>query len=288
MKKIIYFIVISCLSISCVQETDITPPPQNPKVVLMGFINPDSLLKVNLKLTNNINEKTVSFPKIKQVRFYENGKLINESVETKTIGEYYVNYRPKVGNLYKVEVITEDYGTVSAKDNLVKNIDTKLNGKVRTVRELENPFYEITFKNINQSAYLNVTKRESGKIIKFDILSDSNWLDPLGSFYDYRSGLGKVYEILYARLDDKAKRQKEISLSFSVVSGKLFTPNKGDFATLDVITGSDKLDKYLKSLMLNETGKLYNPFAEPSPTYSNVDGGLGYFLCAYRQSFKLE
>lgn len=288
MKKIIYLLVIVCSSISCVQEIDITPPIQNPKVVLMGFINPDSILKVNLKLTNTINEKIVVFPKVKQVKFYENNNLIVESVNTKINGEYYADYKPKVGNLYKVEVVTEDYGTISAQDSLFENIETEFKGRVKTAKDLENPFYEVTFKNINLSCYLTITKKESGKMLQFDILSDSNWLDPLGSYYDYRSGLGKIYEILYARLDDKVKGQKAISLSFSVGSGKLITVNKEDYATLDIIIGSNKLDKYLKSLMLNGTGKLYNPFAEPSPTYSNIDGGLGYFLCAYHQSFKLD
>ena len=288
MKKLLYIFVIASVSFSCVQEIDITPPLQKPKVVLMGFINPDSVMKVNIKLTNTTNEKIVKFPRIKQIRFYENNNLISETVKTKINGEYYADYYPKVGNLYKVEVITEEYGTIAAEDSLVKRNEIEFKGRVKTAKEIENPFYEVTLKNVNRIAYLVIIKRESNKIIQFDILSDSNWLDPLGSYYDYRSGLGKIYEILYARLDDKAKGQKIVSIPFSVGSGKLITSNIGDMATLEVISGSNKLDKYLKSLMINSTGKLYNPFAEPSPTYSNVDGGLGYFVCAYLQTFKLD
>ena len=288
MKKLLYIFVIASVSFSCVQEIDITPPLQKPKVVLMGFINPDSVMKVNIKLTNTTNEKIVKFPRIKQIRFYENNNLISETVKTKINGEYYADYYPKVGNLYKVEVITEEYGTIAAEDSLVKRNEIEIKGRVKTAKEIENPFYEVTLKNVNRIAYLVIIKRESNKIIQFDILSDSNWLDPLGSYYDYRSGLGKIYEILYARLDDKAKGQKIVSIPFSVGSGKLITSNIGDMATLEVISGSNKLDKYLKSLMINSTGKLYNPFAEPSPTYSNVDGGLGYFVCAYLQTFKLD
>jgi hypothetical protein len=288
MKIILYLLVIVSFSFSCVQEIDITPPTQKSKVVLMGFINPDSVLKVNVKLTNTTNEKVVVFPEVKYVKFYENNNLIIESVKTKINDEYYADYYPKVGNLYKVEVITEEYGIVSAEDSLIKNLNIEFKGRIKTAREIENPFYEVILKNINQNAYLTIRKKELNKIIQFDILSDSNWLDPLGSYYDYRSGLGKIYEILYVRLDDKAKGQKIVYIPFSIASGKLITSNVGDMVTLEVISGSNKLDKYLKSLMINSTGKLYNPFAEPSPTYSNVDSGLGYFVYVYRQTFKLD
>jgi hypothetical protein len=296
MKKILYFLLLITLYSSCVQETELVAPTANPQVVVSGFINPDSVLKVKVTLSRPLNEKAITYPAVQELVFYENGKLLNYPITQKENGKYQINYFPKIGNLYKVQVITKQFGNVSAEDSLIKEPSMQLKSNVNPESSYFNPFYEISFDKIVQPCYLSMTKIENtGKTRSFSVLSSSNWLDPLGSFYDKWSGLGRIYEILYARIDDRSKGQKNISIVFSSADGNMHNKEGNEYTIFKVVSGSAKLDKYLKSLMLYKVnqatygdGSINNPFAEASPVYSNVEGGLGFFGCAYEKEFRLD
>lgn len=286
--------MFSC--ISCVQETALLPPVDRPKVVLYGFINPDSVLSVKVSLSQPIGEKGTSYPDIQQVEFYENNQLLPYSFTRKGNNECQINYFPQIGNVYKVKVVTTSFGEVYAEDTLLEAPAMKLKSNVNPSSGSTNTFYEIIFDQVINPCYLSMTKvKDTGKIIPLTLQSSSNWLDPLGSFNDIWSGYGKIFDTFYARMDDRSKNKTNVSIVFTSATENPKNKGTQEYGILNVLSGSVKLDKYLKSLMLYQVnrsnydnGEINNPFAEASPVYSNVSGGLGFFGCAYQKKFRLE
>lgn len=107
---------LAATSLACTQELDIALPTAPPQLVLNGFLHPDSIIRISLTTTLPSSTSSDDFPVVDDadVRLYEDNELIGNSEFQDSV--YMLDYYPKVGREYSVEVSTLGYPTIRASD----------------------------------------------------------------------------------------------------------------------------------------------------------------------------
>jgi hypothetical protein len=265
---------------SCVKIIDLTPPATIYRNVLVGVLNPDSLIKVQVfeTLPNTVSENNYKGMNGLGVYMTEsNGNKLK--MDDAGNGIYVLNQKPKVGTLYTIEAIINDNITLQAQDS---------------VPTLEVPLVKLTdpkSENFNSNPDLIISKPVSTNAnwwFSFNfikgadnspqsLLSNSSYLDIFNSRIDNIDGRRRYRYIVRVlpNMPDKA----EIELGF------VNSIKDTDSAYVYLSALSPSYDKYLKTAIIaqqrsisDKDGNLKNPFGDFFSTYSNVKNGLGIFV----------
>lgn len=123
MKYPIYFFIITITFLSCKKEIDMDITDKGRQLVVNAWFQPDSLFKVYVDLDKQILEKNFTRPTDVKVLIYEDGIKIDSLIERNLshegipyrYGEFSsLSKKPVKGKLYKIEAISEKYGTAVA------------------------------------------------------------------------------------------------------------------------------------------------------------------------------
>jgi hypothetical protein len=299
------FLILFFYIASCSVELDYEDHYFEPKLVINGFLRPDSLVSVNVRSTMSVLSNEITFIENATVNLFVNGEFI-ESLVYNCNGDYKSeNHRPSAGDVYSIEVIADGYDTVTATDTIPEIVKilsaTKARGNtfdeygdpdtdytVRFVDGSGNNYYELMF--IGQSSPTEFNSNFSigfneGVIIADPVMKNDSDLDlypPTFLFSDYLIN-GEDYTL---------------SVKMNGGSGGDFTSpivppyESGFFVVLR--SASHSYYQYMKSWYRHKLGKqvgnkveafaLTPLLSDPVKMYSNIEGGYGIFT-SYNQSY---
>lgn len=284
---------------SCVQVIDLAPPAYDPKGVVTCFLNPDSSLSVRVSQSVPVDDTTKSRG-IARVRVtcYEDGQFVGTCQEAAQ-GVYTLAYTPRVNHRYRIEAVLPNGSVLSGEDQIppFPVVSAGLTG-ANPDNINQNPDVQVVVAGVDTlqtrlwiSFYL-FTRPVRGGGLQHQvqtIQSSSSLLDPFNTT-NLGSSIKREWRY-YARLRPERLGGEQTLLmnTFNSVSSVL-PPQEQYF--MQVIAGSRAFDQYLKSYitayenrLTTPDGGLINPFAEPTPVYSNIHNGLGVVVAL--QSRKL-
>lgn len=302
-KLVWCFLLLLC---SCSLQTDFEYASQKDLLTVNGFLNPDSTISVRIT-------RTAAFPKGDSfapipgalVRVFENGILLGVLPYSPERKAYTLEYRPKEGHTYQLEVEAAGHAPISASTRipLASSIAAcatsfpasgvgMMSGRVKTQMRIARadqsdavwvgftlrsyqsyPTETPPFREIDSSA---VTSRYI-----WSVYSSSVAADPFNGQKD--EGLNEYS--LYLRLTPEADLA-QYEVDAATLEGPTYQAHQrlpdslGQY--VHVFTASEEFDRYLKNAVLefinsNVGADIPNPFAELVITYSNVEGGTGVF-----------
>ena len=124
------------------------------------------------------------------------------------------------------------------------------------------------------------------------ILTNSGYLDRFNSIYDGSSG-AYIYSA-FARFDPALVLGKPVDLVFTTYNQIANSKDraKGEVNAVDLVATGPNYDRFLRSVLQAQMNQvtssdnlLNNPFAEVTPVYTNVTGGLGVLGAVSLQRF---
>lgn len=306
--------------VGCERTLSIEGPPYQKKAVLTGLLFPDSAITIRLTYTAPIST-TTAYEAITnaQVQLFDNGQptslLANQGK-----GFYRTAVLPKAGHTYRVVAIIPGYGQLQAEDQMPMQpagqltVDNRVQGNPNN-----NPNFQLTFQPADAvtpywfSFY--VTKQETifsegcstfpgdpqprpctSRDVLYSqrnfILTNSGYLDRFNSIYDGSSG-AYTYSA-FARFDPALVLGKPVDLVFTTYNQIANQKDraKGEVNAVDLIATGPNYDRFLRSVLQAQMNQvtssdnlLNNPFAEVTPVYTNVTGGLGVLGAVSLQRF---
>lgn len=294
MKKIVFTIgcLLAVLS-GCEKAVDVDVPFEDPKLVLNGFMNPDSSFTVHVSKSQFV----LDMAELKNitdasVRIYEGDRLLGEMVH-QTEGLYRLEgVFPEPGKTYSIQAEKQGFNPVNATEKVLRAVilsDLKIDtvkvedfGAIRMDYDfsLEDPAGEKNY------YLIGVTEKGMEKYSegRFEPGKEPEWkwrpysrtmrtesTDPLLENYCLGyNGCGLLMTDEF--IDGKAYRIKLKVDSYN--SGYNQEYNKDVETFLTVYQIPESYYRYIKTLEQNENVR-DNPFAEPAKVFSNVEGGYG-------------
>jgi hypothetical protein len=294
-----YILLLATLSrlCSCVKTIDLAPPAFVQEPVLSGLLNPDSLIRVQLSYSVPANTVNPSPLKIQNARvtLAEDGQVLAPLAEVKP-GLYGLNQKPKAGKVYSITAILSSGVKLTAQDRvpvrptltarLTGPNPNNFNGNPDLVLKLS------PFENTLAVQWLSVYQREyrsypgsTNKLETFTkgIQSNSLLFDEFNSNLSGRNFKRRYWP--YARIKPVAiETLQDPSITFDTGFSENDVAKSGEFYQLTIWTGSLAFDQYLRSTLVayqnqvsGDGGISENPFAQPSPIWSNITNGKGIF-----------
>jgi hypothetical protein len=276
---------------SCTKVLNDELPENKPKLVVNGFINTDSTLKVNISKTVHVfaNENTNNLPFIAgaTTKFYENGVLLFSLQEDEN--GYYTKpgFYPSQGRIYKIEVEKEGYPSVNAETDIpspvsIQSFDTTLvsdneNGggyfygeEIRCKLKYIDPAGTTNYYRLD--CYLHYEDEEGNEYLNRQYVyvneNDEHLFD-------------KVYG--YLLWTDLLTQGGETEINFKIYPDGYYdegNPNNSVSISYIVMLSSVSEDyyKYDKTRSIfYETGGSADPFSEPVLIHTNIKDGFGIF-----------
>lgn len=255
------------------------------------------------------------------MQLFDNGQLLG-TLPHRGGGFYRTASLPQLGHTYRVVASIPGYGQLDAEDQMPARpvgrlvVDNQVKGNPNN-----NPDFRLTLQPEGAlTAYwfgFYVTKKQSiilneaecttypgqpqahpcvaGDVLRSErnyILTNSGYLDRFNTVYD--GSTGRYIFNAFARYNSEAVLGKSVELTFTTFN-QLATPGsreREDINTIDLIAAGPNYDRFLRSVLITQmnqiTGSddlLNNPFAEVTPVYTNVRGGLGVFGAINVQRF---
>ena len=302
-KPVWCFLLLLC---SCSLQTDFEYASQRDLLAVNSFLSPDSTISIRITRTAAF-PKGDSFAPVSKavVQVFEDGILLGVLPYSPKREAYTLEYRPKEGHTYQLEVEAAGHAPLSASTRipLASSIAAcatsfpasgmgMMSGRVKTQMRIARadpsdavwvgltlrsyrsyPTETPPFRRIDSSA---VTSRYI-----WSVYSSSAAADPFNGQKD--EGLN-AYS-LYLRLTPEAGLA-EYEVDAATLDGPTYEVHQRLPDSLGlyvhVFTASEEFDRYLKNAVLefinnNLGADIPNPFAELVITYSNVEGGTGVF-----------
>lgn len=287
----------------CVKTVDLPGNIFKKQVVAVGTPNPDSMLSV--RLTYSLRPDTAAVYQgitNAEVSFLEDGIVLGK-VSNAPKGVYSFNKQPLAGKRYAIRVNVPGFDELYAED-IIPQATSVISSKLAS--NPSNPNFSSDFElritnysppqtpiwfGIYNTRKVRTVKPGSptGSNLPDDIfyeylntaslglLSNSQYLDRFNSFFDGLSGKYSFGDP--ARVDPvSATFDPNPVIRYTIVN----QIKKEDQVFTYSFAASASYDKYLKSSiiayqnrLLDASGALNNPFAEPTPVYSNIKNGLG-------------
>lgn len=306
--------------VSCERTLSIDGPPYQKKAVLTGLLFPDSAITIRLTYTAPANT-TTAYETITNadVQLIDNGQPTGVLAH-RGQGFYRTSIFPKAGHTYRVVAIIPGYGRLQAEDQMPAqpagqlSVDNRAQGNPNN-----NPNFQLAFQPADAATpywfSFYVTKKETifaegcntfpgdpqprpctFRDVLYSqrnyILTNSGYLDRFNSVYDGSSG-AYTYSA-FARLDPSLVLGQPIDFVFTTYN-QLANPAdrvKGEVNAVDLIATGPNYDRFLRSVLQAQMNQvtssddlLNNPFAEVTPVYTNVAGGLGILGAVSPQRF---
>lgn len=255
-------LIISLACISCTQELDLPFPQGKEQLVLNSILHPDSIIKVSLTKTLPLGSTGIDFPVVDnaEIRLYEDKVLIGMPAYQDSI--YILEYLPKAGQEYRIEVEVPGFETLKASDVVPE----------RPVAEIclrDDPILReaIDIKIIDQNDVANTywlggillnspfcSPSKEGKacnVIQPSFESFSSIPDRFNASIDNVAGGISLFRY-YMRIEDTGISNDQIEL---VVRSFFFLDQPLPIGTyrLDIKSASRHYDRFLKSSIIHAT-----------------------------------
>ncbi|MFP4090878.1 MAG: DUF4249 domain-containing protein [Cyclobacteriaceae bacterium] len=294
------------LFLACTQELDIPFPQGKEQLVLNSILHPDSTIKISLTKTLPLGNTGSDFPVVDnaEIRLYEDDVLIGSPTFQDSL--HVLNYFPKAGKQYSIEVIVPGFSTLNAADQMPQDFESTVCIAPDERYVFNNASIYITIedptKDVN-SYWLYTTsyhiRDKEGCFDPFDedcyelyygndgyYYSFSSVPDRFNAYIDNVAGGVTSYDY-FVRVEDSGVDGEAIifeiasNISNNYISSPDVLPRK-----LHIISASQHYDRFLKSsvlYVLNHSNYSYDedfaftPFAEIIQTYSNIENGTGIF-----------
>lgn len=288
MKKLLFPLLAAFACLACEKTIDIDVPVEDSKIVLHSFLNPDSTLKVQLTRSAFVLDETYNESLILEgasVRVFEDGKEIGSMQELQQGWYELAGFKPKEGKTYRLDAEKAGFDKITASERILPavpiaevSLDTTLISehgytyhKVHLSFVIEDQpgenfyvpaaFHYIKAKVINPYdntehifEYLSPLHMESSEPFVEMICSGSCFSIINDSFID-----GKRYQVrMEGSVSDYPSEWEVLEERFYV---KLYNVSPSYYF-------------YHASLNTN-LGSGEDPFSEPTPVFTNVEGGYG-------------
>ncbi|MEK6481782.1 DUF4249 domain-containing protein [Catalinimonas sp. 4WD22] len=320
LKKLIPYCTL-LLAVSCTKELDLPYPQAEDQLVLNGILHPDSLIKVSVTKTLPVHSFGNDYPLVKDatVRMYEDDELLGELIFQDSL--YVLDYYPKAGSEYRVEVAVEDYPEVRASDIIPDLPDATACIRPDTTYVWGNASIQVDIQDKAQESnfYWFYTVNTSYTIRQCEFIdrdfvctevdpplvsvvkpnyyqSYSSVPDRFNAFVDNTSGGITEYEF-YIRIDDVSL--DGLPITFDVAS-YIYQPEPEPrwetYRDVHILSTSRHYDRYLKSSVIYALNQEYNddddigfkPFVASSEVYSNIENGMGIFAAYNSVSIPID
>lgn len=311
MKKIISFIFLISI-FSCTEIVNFTIPEQEPKLVVSALFNPDSLVRVNLFITQAISTESPNYLSDAKVELFKENNLIGILNELKN-GEYCLNYFPEENSNYSLKISNTPFTEANSQCYLPAKVP------VKNAEYVLNAWYNAT--EMTEMSRCNFVINDPPEVENFyEVI--------IYELREYEGSLPEVNSLYTIECNDKAvvaeglQAYKPTSLLFS---DKLFNGMEYNFTfdcsyianRIDIINGVTEYFTDGKKLMvqLRSVSKSYFDFrrswtahkynqklleisdisqivsytltSEPVRLYTNIENGLGIFGGYSANTFEL-
>jgi hypothetical protein len=303
--RIQIIICVFLLIAGCSRELDYKISDFDKKLVINGFMCPDSFFCVNVRKTTSILSNEVSIIENADVYLYKNG-LFLEHLEYSYQGNYISSiYRPIPGNEYSITVKAQGFNDVSAKDTVPQTVYISQGSRTsgNTFDEYGDPHidYEILFLDLFERNYYELFFIIQGFPNEYtskywvDFMCDPVIPDPVLKA-DSELDLHPFTYIFTDNLFNGQQYQLKIKFISAANGGEFLNPfaptPRDQYAILrNTSYAYYNYKKYwLRHSYNKQVGnKAEVPFfmpliGDPVAMYSNVEGGYGVFA-AYNQSY---
>jgi hypothetical protein len=301
-----WFCVGLCMTFfSCTQELDLPFPQGKEQLVLNSILHPDSTIKISLTMTLPLGTTGSDFPIVDnaEIRLYEGDMLIGMPAYQDSI--YILEYLPKAGKEYRIEVEVPGFEVLSASDVVPERpvaeiclrddpiLREAIDIKIIDQNDVANTYWLGAF--LINSRFCSSEEGKTCNVIQATFDSFSSIPDRFNADIDNLAGGISEFQY-YMRIEDAGISGNKIEL---VVRSFFFLDNLTSDQTyrLDVKSSSRHYDRFLKSSIIHATNPttdiveedfLPAPFAEIIQSYSNVENGTGIFAAYNSVSFAVE
>lgn len=289
MKAItIVSIFLIFLSLGCDQIVDYQLPVGDPVPVVNGFINPDSVFKINLTESRHVldNSRTFNLFDADEVLIYNNGNIIGEALPDSQGNYVLENYYPQHGHSYKIEIYKSDYPTISASDILPASTPEFSILSYKLVREeylpghsfeieIINPEGEAFFELIAFTYFYNFDWQPNGPPILVDSIYSPLFLYTKNPIANNSDEFGRESLLFTNSLINSATIKLDININNIPFR---FDEEDSLATTVDLVVRrtSENYYRYKRSLRLHQEVS-GDPLAEPVQVHNNIENGLGVF-----------
>ena len=296
MKKKIFFLFLLVFS-ACSEKIDIEIPTEDDKIVVNSFINPDSIIKVEISKSTSIGNCDFAFIDDAIVELWEGDDFI-ENLSSKDSGLYNSSIHPEVNKDYQLKIRTVDGILLACKDYVPTKIEITDAYFIFPAGYLVTDLYEgpyaeayITFNDpVNEINHyelsLHLQNPYANDIFGGIKISSEDPNALAEGITDYEPG--------YVLLSDRNFNGNTYTVKLRFTSG-LFWDYKFFVALLNVTPTYFKYKKSLVKQMYYQEGlqdfsdlQDFSNFiisGEPVNIHSNVVNGLGVFA-AYHSTVK--
>jgi len=283
-KQYYYYFLLVFFVYSCEKQVEIEFPKLKSKLVINGYICPDSVLKVNVSASSDFNDSIIENVNDAECKIFENDIFL---FNLKNIGKgNYIapgNYKPKEGAVYKIEVNHVKYDTVYSEDKVpekepvISNIFFKDIAYIDFEQYIYSQFYFDLKDNSQTEDYYELM-----------IFARDDSVTTTESKYDYyvyltttdlvliNQGLNGFLPLRYLPFNDNLING--LKHRFTIDFGQC---NKYYTIFLIILKTSKNYYIYHKSLikhMNNQEGDFWEGEANPAVLFSNIKNGYGAFV----------
>lgn len=287
-KKIALVCILTILLFSsCTKVLDDELPENEPKLVINGLINPDSILNINISKTVHVfeNEGNNSLPFIEgaTTKFYRDGEFLFNLEEHENGYYSKPGFFPSLNHTYKIEVEKSGFKAVNAETRIPNPIDIL---SLDTIHASESSDYYYGTKIKCDLKYLD----PAGVDNYYRLDCFLHYVDEQGQEVVYRQAVyvdendeyffDKSWN--YLLWADPLSDGNEVTISFGIYIDNYAYYENNDTVDVSYLitlsTLSKDLYKYDKTRSLFfDSGGSDDPFSEPVLIYSNITDGYGVF-----------
>ncbi len=288
-KLLVKSLLLLLIFSSCSKIIDIDIPDKEKHIDIIGVMNTDSIINVNVSKSVNILTKSnrVDFVDDATVKIYEDS-VYKETLTFKDNGNYYANFKPVAGNNYKIEVSVPNSGQVDAENIIPDKVDIE---SIDTLTVYD-PFFEenmlrckIKFtdpSDINNYYYFNIVRKAT-----------YTWYDKYQDSLIVKVDSGKVsFQTNDPLIDNGANNG--VIFNDNVINGQTYTfivdLNKDfpDSTTFNFNLCSISKDYYLYLQSWSKQMETHgDPFSEAVPVYTNINNGVGIFAGTNKSTYSI-
>lgn len=277
-EKVFGIVFIAIAAVGCIEDVDdVNLPKVDPKLVVTSFISPNDSIKVKVSKSMPVNYNIVSsgwdhyYQPIPEAVVTITNALTKQSAiipfdqESGQFVSLPSEFSIEKGQEFTLDVSTPGLTSVFAKTIVPANVPELLSYKLDTINTQSWDMGDGSTHESHDILITGIVKDIEGEknyytigITMFEEYYDS-WNDTTYEYTWYAGGYS---------FTDKDKDGEELTFRMNIYSSS----NKS--LIMNIISSDEHYYRYHKSYYNWDSD---NPFSEPSPIYSNVEGGLGVF-----------
>lgn len=287
MKKILYTSLAILFCAACEKTVDIDVPADEAKIVLQSFLNPDSTFKVHLGRSGFILDNLPEHTGVAgaTVSVYEDKELVGDLQYIENGWYELPGFLPEIGKTYRVEAQKEGLGKIEASESVLERVPVS-DIKVDTLTIEENGYQ---YHEVELTFYVEDPAGQNFYIPSAYYYSKVRVMNQYDSSYE-------TYTNRYPlRFDSSDPGVESFCMNdcFSIISDEYFEKGRykirmrGSLGSFSDEVTVDEEYLYINLYNVSPSYYLYfatlkksmesgdDPFSEPTPIFSNVEGGYG-------------